>query len=214
MRGNARLGLGLEKRRAPALNYCSMAAPDNYDDEEDYNRRAPELKCCSMAAPKKYDDEDDDNYACDYDSDREDKEGDNNIGIKNIALEGYAPNFSLAKKQEKSSPKEEMKKIEKIEFSNKELILTQDIFEGCWNVNPQTNFLIEKQKAIYEKIEKLMKDKNLDKEEIKVTLLVLYYLSTDTSINKSEYELIMKKGKNFLEKNGLNFEEILASIKN
>jgi hypothetical protein len=214
MRGNARLGLGLEKRRAPALNYCSMAAPDNYDDEDDYKRRAPELKCCSMAAPKKYDDEDDDNYACDYDSDREDKEGDNNIGIKNIALEGYAPNFSLAKKQEKSSPKEEMKKIEKIEFSNKELILTQDIFEGCWNVNPQTNFLIEKQKAIYEKIEKLMKDKNLDKEEIKVTLLVLYYLNTDTSINKSEYELIMKKGKNFLEKNGLNFEEILASIKN
>ena len=106
------------------------------------------------------------------------------------------------------------KEKEKIEFNNKELILTQDIFDGCWNLNPQTNLLIEKQKIIYEKIEKIAKEKNFDKEEIKVTLLVLYYLETDSSINKIEYSLIAKKGINYLEKNGINFEEILSIIKN
>ena len=106
-------------------------------------------------------------------------------------------------------------KEEKVEFSNKDLILTQDIVDGYWALNPQTNLLIEKMKLIYEKIEKILKNKNLDKEEIKVTLLVLYYLDTDTSINKVEYSLIMKKGVAFLEKNGItNYEEMMNSIKN
>ncbi len=107
-----------------------------------------------------------------------------------------------------------LNKIEKVEFDNKELIITQDIFDGYWNLNPQTNILIEKNKTIYEKIEKIMKEKNLDKEEIKVTLLVLYYLNTDTSINKVEYSLIIQKAIDFLKKNNINFEEILSTIKN
>ena len=107
-----------------------------------------------------------------------------------------------------------LNKIEKVEFDNKELIITQDIFDGYWNLNPQTNILIEKNKTVYEKIEKIMKEKNLDKEEIKVTLLVLYYLNTDTSINKVEYSLIIQKAIDFLKKNNINFEEILSTIKN
>ena len=106
-----------------------------------------------------------------------------------------------------------LNKIEKVEFSNKELIITQDIFDGYWNLNPQTNILIEKNKTVYEKIEKIMKEKNLDQEEIKVTLLVLYYLNTDTSINKVEYSLIIQKANDFLKKNNINFEEILSTIK-
>ena len=103
--------------------------------------------------------------------------------------------------------------VEKVEFSNKELILTQDIVDGYWKINPQTNLLIGKEKTVYEKIEKIVKEKNLDKEEIKVTLLVLYYLNTDSSINKIEYSLIIKKGVNFLEQKGINFDELLPMIK-
>ena len=115
----------------------------------------------------------------------------------------------------KEDKKKIEKKVEKVEFSNKDLILTQDIVDGYWALNSQTNLLIEKMKLIYEKIEKILKNKNLDKEEIKVTLLVLYYLDTDTSINKVEYSLIMKKGVAFLEKNGItNYEEMMNSIKN
>ena len=109
---------------------------------------------------------------------------------------------------------EKESKLENVEFSNKELILTQDIVDGYWNLNPQTKLLIEKQKIQYEKIEKYLKDKNIDKEEIKITLLVLYYLNTDISINKIEYSLIIKKGENYLEKNGINYEEAMTNIKN
>ncbi len=128
---------------------------------------------------------------------------------KNMCLEELEENKCYKLKEEKE------KNIEKeVVFSNKELILTQDIFDGYWNLNPQTNLLVEKQKAVYEKIEKIMKDKNLDKEEIKVTLLVLYYLNNDISINKNEFSLIIKKAITFLEKNGINYENILNSIKN
>ena len=115
--------------------------------------------------------------------------------------------------EEKEDEKKEEKE-EKVEFNIKELILTQDIYEGNWNLNPQTKSLIEKEKIIYEKIEKIMKEKNVKKDDIKVTLLVLYYLNTDSSINKKEYYLIMKKAEGFLEKNSINFEEIFSSIKN
>ena len=104
------------------------------------------------------------------------------------------------------------KKIEKSEFSPKELVLTQDIFDGNWSMNELTKYLTKKEKNIYEQIEKIMKEKNLDKEEIKITVLVLYYLSKNSSINKIEYSLIIKKGINFLEKNGINFEQICSGI--
>ena len=107
------------------------------------------------------------------------------------------------------------KKVEekKVEFSNKELVLTQDIFDGCWNLNPQTKLLIEKEKETYDKIEAIMKEKNIDKEEVKMTLLVLYYLNTNSSINKVEYMLIIKKGISYLEENGIKFDEILVTLK-
>ena len=121
--------------------------------------------------------------------------------------------------KEESKPKLELKKEivneeKKVEFSIKELVLTQDIFDGCWNLNPQTKLLIEKEKNIYEKIENIMKEKKIEKEEVKITLLVLYYLNTDTNINKVEYMLIIKKGISFLEENGIKFDEILTTLKN
>ena len=115
---------------------------------------------------------------------------------------------------ESSSLKFEKEEEKKVEFSNKELVLTQDIYEGFWNLNPQTKLLIEKEKNIYDKIEQIMKEKNIEKEEIKITLLVLYYLNTNTSINKVEYMLIIKKGMAYLEQNKIIFDEILNKLKN
>ena len=115
---------------------------------------------------------------------------------------------------ESSSLKFEKEEEKKVEFSNKELVLTQDIYEGFWNLNPQTKLLIEKEKNIYDKIEQIMKEKNIEKEEIKITLLVLYYLNTNTSINKVEYMLIIKKGMAYLEQNKITFDEILNKLNN
>ena len=40
------------------------------------------------------------------------------------------------------------------------MILTQNIIDGNWTLNSQTNFLIEKEKIIFNKIEKIIKPKN------------------------------------------------------
>ena len=127
--------------------------------------------------------------------------------------EEIEPKLEL-KKEEKKEAKKMPKEEKKVEFSNKELVLTQDIFDGCWNLNPQTKLLIEKEKNVYEKIENIMKEKKIEKEEVKITLLVLYHLNTDINVNKVEYMLIIKKGISFLEENGIKFDEILPTLKN
>ena len=197
------------------MKLCKMAAPsysssnrrmnmamdmeDNDDDDEDNNvncmaeRKESPLENCFMAAPD------------DEDEDRDEEPNELNL-------------FNSHAKENKEMKKEEIKekKMEekKVEFSNKELILTQDIFDGFWNLNEQTKLLIEKEKDIYDKIENILKEKKIEKEEVKVTLLVLYYLNTNDSINKVEYMLIIKKGTTYLEENGIKFEEIFSQLKN
>jgi hypothetical protein len=200
---------------SPSLNMANyrMAPPNhninlNYDnnleldeDAEYFNNNKEEncLNCCKESSPMK------ECMACAYDDEDEDED---------MACDNYNDKNENFKVEAIECEKSKKEIVEKVEFSNKELILTQDIFDGYWKINPQTNLLIEKEKIVYENIEKIVKEKNLDKEEIKVTLLVLYYLNTDSSINKIEYSLIIKKAVNFLEKNGINFDEILPKIKN
>ena len=184
------------------IRECGVEKESHYDnmdieDEEEYEER--KYKKCEMKNVIQ-NEEDDGDYGMgdgDYLEGDDDDEGDN-FKINNMKL-----------KEEKESKKEE-----KVEFNIKELILTQDIFDGCWKLNPQINALIEKEKNIYDKIENILKEKKIENDEIKFTLLVLYYLNTNSSINKVEYSLIMKKAVTYLEKNGINFEEILPTIKN
>ena len=104
-------------------------------------------------------------------------------------------------------------KVKKVEFSNKELVWTQDIFDGCWNLNAQTKLLRKKEKNVFNKIETTLKEKNIDKKEVKMTLLVLYYLNTNSSINKVEFILVIKKGVSNLDENGIKFDKILETLK-
>ena len=194
---------------------CKMAAPsysssnrrmnmamdmEDNDDDEDNNvncmaeRKESPLGDCFMAAPDDDEDEDRD-------------EEQNKLNLFN----SHAKENKEMKKEEIKEKKMEEKKVE---FSNKELILTQDIFDGFWNLNEQTKLLIEKEKDIYDKIENILKEKKIEKEEVKMTLLVLYYLNTNDSINKVEYMLIIKKATTYLEENGIKFEEIFSQLKN
>ena len=186
---------------------CDMDEENNDKDEEENDYMMDNIICCKESAPKM-------NSMREYSACCNDEEDDDEDMLYDKC--SYNINKSSAKfgKEEIESKKSIKENTEKVEFSNKELVLTQDIFDGFWKINPQTNLLIEKEKTAYENIEKIVKEKNLDKEEIKVTLLVLYYLNTDSSINKIEYSLIIKKGVSFLEKNGINFDEILPMIKN
>ena len=211
------LNMRKEREEAPRRNYMAMS-------------RAPHISAMMMARDEEEDDDlelgnevenDRMKMNCermreDSDDDEEDNYKESKVKKKEIEKGSYndykmdiSKNISEKKEMENGKEKEKV-----VEFSIKELALTQDIFDGYWNLNPQTKLLIEKEKIKYELIEKLMKEKKLDKEEIIVTLLVLYYLSKNDSINKMEFSLIMKKGINYLEKNGIKFEEIYDKIKN
>ena len=189
----------LEMESNRRMNYNSNAHNDMFLACSRPNRNIERNYMVGSAAP-------------DNDSDNDEEEYNNKeILNKDINYEGE----ELKEKEEKESSKKESLNIKKnVEFSNKDLILTQDIVEGSWNLNEQTNLLIEKLKLVYEKVGKYLTNKNLDNEEIKTTLLVLYYLNTDSSINKIEFSLIIKKGLGFVEKNGINFDEFMTYMKN
>ena len=202
------------------INYC-MAAPKSFDDEPKYKAKKCKKKSSFKLSQKiekakeKREEEAEELGAMDMDVDY------CKNALKEYEMIGGEDRDEMGKNEnsaelEEKEPEKEMKKEEekKIEFSNKELVLTQDIFDGCWNLNPQTKLLIEKEKEIYDKIEGIMKEKNIDKEEVKITLLVLYYLNTNNSINKVEHMLIIKKGISFLEENGIKFDDIFTTLKN
>ena len=184
------------------------------------------MKLCKMAAPSYSSSNRRMNMAMDME-DNDDDDEDNNVNCMAERKESPLGDCFMAapdddededRDEEQNVKKEEIKekKMEekKVEFSNKELILTQDIFDGFWNLNEQTKLLIEKEKDIYDKIENILKEKKIEKEEVKMTLLVLYYLNTNDSINKVEYMLIIKKATTYLEENGIKFEEIFSQLKN
>ena len=198
---------------APKMS-AMMAKKSESDNSDSDNNDKKEYKSSYKAKEKsaRYMEEKEADYlmGANYDMEECDDECDDREGSSPIKA-----CYKEVKMEEKEEPKLEKKTEEKkVEFSNKELVLTQDIFDGCWNLNPQTKLLIEKEKDAFNKIEAIMKEKNIDKEEVKMTLLVLYYLNTNSSINKVEYMLIIKKGISYLNENGIKFDEILATLKN
>ena len=198
---------------APKMR-AMMAKKSESDNSDSDNNDKKEYKSSYKAKEKsaRYMEEKEADYlmGANYDMEECDDECDDREGSSPIKA-----CYKEVKMEEKEEPKLEKKTEEKkVEFSNKELVLTQDIFDGCWNLNPQTKLLIEKEKDVFNKIEAIMKEKNIDKEEVKMTLLVLYYLNTNSSINKVEYMLIIKKGISYLNENGIKFDEILATLKN
>ena len=209
---------------APKQHAMMMAAPkyeDNDDSDNDDEREYK--KSYSKAKEKKkkrckLEDKCDYMMAMNDDNDDMEVEADNEEDNYEVGSSPFEADYRELKKEEKEEEKCEKKcekkiEIKKVEFSNKELVLTQDIFDGCWNLNDQTKLLIEKEKDAFNKIEAILKEKNIDKEEVKMTLLVLYYLNTNSSINKVEYMLIIKKGISYLDENGIKFDEILETLK-
>ena len=101
------------------------------------------------------------------------------------------------------------------EKADMNLILSQDIIEGFWNENNETKKLIniissEKFDKIKNKIMALNKGEN--ETRIIYTILVIYYLKTKCTENLNEYKLVINKANKFLEKNGINYDDIVSGI--
>ena len=94
-------------------------------------------------------------------------------------------------------------------FDFKNIILTQNIIEGNWFLNPETESLIEKKRNIYDKIKAYVEKyyQNEDKENVIITILVLYCIKNNEDISMKEYILIFNKGVEYLKSKGI--EEII-----
>ena len=106
-------------------------------------------------------------------------------------------------------------KRENNEHADMNLILSQDIIEGFWNENNETKKLIniitlEKFDKIKNKIIALNKGENESK--IIYTILVIYYLKTKCTTNLNEYKLVINKANKFLQKNGINYDDIVSGV--
>ena len=119
--------------------------------------------------------------------------------------------------EEDENDKHSNKKTKKV-FDVKEMTLTQNIIDGNWSINSQTQFLINSYDDIYNKIKKYVEklDVRENKEDIIVTILVLYYLKNKKDIDQTEYLLIINKGLQYLQNLGIKellYENIESNIK-
>ena len=106
-------------------------------------------------------------------------------------------------------------KMDNNEHADMNLILSQDIIEGFWNENNETKKIIniitlEKFDKIKNKINALNKGENESK--IIYTILVIYYLKTKCATNLNEYKLVINKANKFLQKNGINYDDVVSDI--
>ena len=95
------------------------------------------------------------------------------------------------------------------------LIMSQDIIEGSWNENGETKKLINiVTQDKFNKISNKVRGLNKGLLEIKIiyTLLVIYYLNTKHSGKLNDYRLVINKGKKFLMKQGIQYEDIINGI--
>jgi hypothetical protein len=115
----------------------------------------------------------------------------------------------IKKKEEKKCKKEKNKRGYAKNFDIKEMILSQNIIEGNWSLNSQTKFIVDSHIDLYNKIKQYVDkfDVGEKKEDIIITILIIYYLKNNKEIDQSEYTIIVNKGLEYLQSIGV--EELL-----
>ena len=104
-----------------------------------------------------------------------------------------------------------LKNKENININVDKIIMNQDIIEGSWNEDDETNNLINIiNKDKYNNICQRVKSLNKGDKETKIlyTIVVIYYLTTEHSNKINEYKLVINKAKKFLLKYGINYDEL------
>ena len=111
-------------------------------------------------------------------------------------------NFDSPKKEkEEKEKKEENEKNKKEEvFKFEEFILGQDIIDGNWTKDTQSDLLIKQEKDLYEKIKKVAEEKGITDENGIITLFALYYIYNKKSEKVVELKFVINKAKNYIKK--------------
>ena len=123
--------------------------------------------------------------------------------------------YSSPKKEKKSKNTDKMNKLEKEKENFNKIIMSQDFIEGFWNENKDTKTVIDIITLDkFNKIKNLVKPMNKGANEIKIiyTIIVIYFLNIKLAEKLNEYRLVINKGKKFLKKNGINYDNIISGI--
>ena len=93
--------------------------------------------------------------------------------------------------------------------------MTQDAIEGFWDENNETKKLINIITSdIFDKIKNKITvlNKGVNENKIIFTILVIYYLKTKCASKLNQYILVINKANKFLNKNGINYDNIVSGI--
>ena len=123
--------------------------------------------------------------------------------------------FRLREKEEINLDEEKNKSHKHPKKDNINLIMTQDIIEGFWDENKETEKIINiislnKVNKIRNKIKEINKGENMNK--IIYTILVIYYLKSKCKNQLKEYRLVINKAIKFLQKNNIDYDDIASHI--
>ena len=111
-----------------------------------------------------------------------------------------------------------LKDVDEINVNKKklnfdEIILNQDIIEGNWKRDSQIELLIEKEKDIFEKINKYSEKKGIKDENGIITLFILNYIFKKKSKKVEELKFVIDKAKNYIKKiYNLEYDEIIKEL--
>jgi len=139
-----------------------------------------------------------------------------NVYVLKCCSGNYEKKYCQLRKDNNYSIKKKIKSNnnnETIDISK--LIFSQNIIEGSWNENEETNKLIniitlEKFNKIKDKIKSL--NKGINERKIIYTILVIYYLYEKCKEKLDEFRLIINKANNFLINNGVIYQNIINDI--
>ena len=116
----------------------------------------------------------------------------------------------MKRRFEMKNKEEDNKKKEKDEFNLNKIILTQDILDGCWNKNDETEKVKDRIKEIFDKInDYLIKTNAKNLELILYTFIMIYYIENYEKDKIGDFKLILNKGKSFLKEQNYLYENII-----
>ena len=138
----------------------------------------------------------------------------NPFSFDDLAFENKLSSYNMDNSNNKNNNiinEKEENKIEEKKFDIKNIILTQDIMEGYWEKNEETETIINKISDIYEKIKNYLNEKKIEDklEKILFTFIMIYYIENKEKDLINDYLLILEKGKKYLKKQNLAYNIIL-----
>ena len=103
--------------------------------------------------------------------------------------------------------------INKKNINFDELILSQDIIEGYWTKDEQSEILIDQEKDMYSKFKEYCEKKEVKDENGIITLLVLFYIYNKKKDKVDELKFVINKAKNYVNNIfNLEYDDIIKEI--